>query len=94
MSEDQRVVIVLDGETHELEMRPGETIFAAARRNALAPPFSCIAGYCGECMATLEEGEVEMRINQHLSQRQIDRGLVLTCQAVPATARCRVRFGE
>lgn len=88
-----RVEIVIDGRTHEVELEPGETIFRAAHRSALAPPFSCVSGYCGECVATLERGEVEMRNNRALSERQLARGLVLTCQAVPRSARCRVRFG-
>lgn len=87
------VEIVIDGETHVVEMLSGETIFRAAHRCALAPPFSCIAGYCGECVATLETGEVHMRNNRALSARQLGRGLILTCQAVPSSAHCRVRFG-
>ena len=86
--------IVIAGRTHAVECLPGETIFRAAHRSELAPPFSCIAGYCGECVATLEEGDVEMKINRALSPRQLGRGLILTCQAVPRTARCRVRFGD
>jgi len=84
----------IDGRIHEIEMLPGETIFRAAHRSELAPPFSCIAGYCGECAATLVAGEVDMKVNRVLSPRQLARGLILTCQAVPSTARCRVRFGR
>ena len=43
-------------------------------------------------MATLEGGDVEMRVNQHLSEKQLARGLILTCQAVPKGAGCRIRF--
>ena len=66
----------------------------AAHRHALAPPFSCIAGYCGECVAVLEEGEVERQNDRALSEKQRARGLILTCQAVPTSPRCRVRFGR
>lgn len=80
------------GERRVLVVEPGETIFAAARRAQLDLPFSCLSGYCGACMATVEAGDVEMRVNQHLSEKQRARGLVLTCQAVPKGAGCRVRF--
>ena len=94
MSDAPRVVIVLDERVHEIDALPGETIFRAAHRHALAPPFSCIAGYCGECTAVLEEGEVERGNERALSEKQRARGLILTCQAVPRSPRCRVRFGR
>lgn len=87
------LVIIIDDQTHEIESLPDETIFRAVHRSELAPPFSCVSGYCGECSATLEEGEVNMRENRALSPRQLERGLILTCQAVPRTPHCRVRFG-
>ncbi len=90
---DRRLVLSLDGRVHEIDMLPGETVFQAAHRHALGPPFSCISGYCGECVATLEEGRVEMKNNRVLSGKQLERGLILTCQAVPTTASCRIRFG-
>ena len=86
------VTVVVDGEASELGVAAGETIFAAALRSGVSLPFSCISGYCGECMATLEAGEVEMRVNMNLSRKQVDRGLILTCQAVPKGPGCRVRF--
>jgi len=88
------LVIEIDGAVHEVEAAVGETIFQTAHRHRLAPPFSCVSGYCGECVAVLEEGEVEMRVNRALSDRQLGRGLILTCQAVPRSPRCRVRYGE
>lgn len=91
---ERRLVIELDGGVHEIDVLPGETVFRAAHRHALGPPFSCIAGYCGECVATLEEGQVEMKNNRVLSARQLARGLILTCQAEPTTASCRIRFGD
>ena len=91
---ERRLVILLDGEVHRIDVQPGETVFRAAHRSGLGPPFSCIAGYCGECVATLEEGRVEMKNNRVLSERQLARGLILTCQAEPITAFCRIRFGD
>lgn len=90
----RRVVIELRGEVHVLSVGPGETIFAAVHREGLMPPFSCVAGYCGACRATVEEGGVEMEINRALSPRQLARGLILTCQSTPGPDGCRVRFVE
>lgn len=89
----RRIRLILAGREHELVLEPGETIFAAALRTGLEPPFSCLAGYCGACVATLEEGDVTMGVNMILSPRQLARGLILTCQAVPERP-CTVRFPE
>jgi ring-1,2-phenylacetyl-CoA epoxidase subunit PaaE len=93
-SSAQQVIVVLDGTPHEIEIREEETIFRAALRHGLAPPFSCVSGYCGECVATLEQGEVEMGENRALSPKQLARGEILTCQARPRRGPCRVRFGR
>ncbi len=88
----EAVEVWLAGERQELQLEAGETIFAAALRVGLDLPFSCLGGYCGACMATLEAGDVDMRVNQHLSETQLARRLILTCQAVPRGAGCRIRF--
>jgi ring-1,2-phenylacetyl-CoA epoxidase subunit PaaE len=86
------VEVWLAGARQDLEIEPNETIFAAAHRAGLALPFSCLGGYCGACRATLEAGDVEMRVNRHLSEKQVARGLILTCQALPKGPGCRIRF--
>jgi len=88
------VTVELDGEVHALAVASGETIFAALRRKGLCPPFSCVAGVCGECIATLDSGNVAMEFNRVLSAKQLDRGLILTCQATPCGDGCRLRFGD
>ena len=88
------VTLALGGRLHEFVLEPGETIFAGALRVGVALPFSCVAGYCGECTAHLEDGEVDLEINMALTPKQRARGEILTCQAVPRSARCRVRFPD
>ncbi|WP_137872125.1 ferredoxin--NADP reductase [Rhodococcus sp. Q] len=77
------VTVVLDRKTVKVALQEGETILESARRGGLAPPFSCEAGNCGTCIATLTEGTATMRNNEVLSDDEIADGLVLTCQGVP-----------
>ena len=85
-ADDQaQVTIQLDGKSATIAARPGETILESARRAGMAPPFSCEAGNCGTCIATVKEGKVTMRQNQVLSDEEIEEGLVLTCQGIPET---------
>jgi len=89
------VTIVLDGVSTEITCRPEESILHAARRAGLEPPFACEEAYCGCCMAKVEEGEVEMKMNDGgIDKSQIAQGWVLTCQGVPRSARCKVEYPD
>lgn len=79
------VTITLDGKTVTVPLNPSETLLETARRAGLVPPYSCEAGNCGTCIATVTEGKVTMLLNQVLSDDEIDEGLVLTCQGMPET---------
>ena len=79
------VTITLDGKTVTVPLKPDETLLETARRAGLVPPYSCEAGNCGTCIATVTEGKATMRLNQVLSDDEIEEGLVLTCQGMPAT---------
>ena len=59
----------------------------AARRAGLALPYSCLAGVCGSCKATLVTGECVYPRNppSALNAAEQMRHQVLLCQAVPAS---------
>ncbi len=88
------VTIHLDGSTASVSPKPGETLLESARRAGLAPPFSCEAGNCGTCMALLKDGSATMRVNDALTEDEVDDGYVLTCQAVPDTPSVTVTYDE
>lgn len=62
-----------------------ETVLEAAQRAGLALSYSCLAGVCGSCKATLIEGECDYPRNPPtaLSAAERARDAVLLCQAVP-----------
>ena len=90
----ERILLRVRGDLRALDapkLTPAQTqaIFEAtlesARRGGLVPPYSCEAGNCGTCIATVKEGKVTMRLNKVLSDEEIEEGLVLTCQGMPET---------
>jgi CDP-4-dehydro-6-deoxyglucose reductase, E3 len=68
-------------------VQPGESVLEAAQRAGLALPYSCLAGVCGSCKASLVEGEVTYPRNPPaaLNASEQARHQVLLCQAVPAS---------
>ena len=65
----------------------GETVLEAAQRAGVALPYSCRAGVCGSCKATLLEGDCEYPRNPPLAlnANALAQHAVLLCQAVPVS---------
>ncbi|MCK9537562.1 2Fe-2S iron-sulfur cluster-binding protein [Dokdonella sp.] len=80
-----RVILASNGK--RFSVLPGETVLEAARRSGLALPYSCLAGVCGSCKATLLEGACVYPRNppSALSAAEQSRRQILLCQAVPAS---------
>jgi 3-ketosteroid 9alpha-monooxygenase subunit B len=74
-------ICTLDKQRHEVPVKPGESLLAAARRAGLEPSFSCEEGYCGSCMAQLRRGKVQMRTHDALTAKDLAKGWVLACQS-------------
>jgi ferredoxin len=67
------------------EIRCGATqpVLDAARTAGLRLPASCTQGMCGTCKVKLVSGEVDMKHNGGIRQREIDQGMVLLCCSRP-----------
>ena len=78
--------VTLEGRRRSIEFDPEKgSILENARATGMPAPFACKAGVCATCRAKLVAGEVEMKVNYGLSEDEVARGYVLTCQAVPLT---------
>ncbi|ELY50038.1 MULTISPECIES: ferredoxin Fer [Natronorubrum] len=71
----------LDTEDYDsLEVAEGEYILEAAEAQGYDWPFSCRAGACANCAAIVYEGEIEMDMQQILSDEEVeDKNVRLTC---------------
>ncbi|MFE6056263.1 1,2-phenylacetyl-CoA epoxidase subunit PaaE [Kitasatospora sp. NPDC056446] len=86
------VTIVLDGRGSTLSLPCDRSILDGAQRSRPDLPFACKGGVCGTCRALVTEGEVEMRRNFALEEKELAAGYVLTCQARPLTERVTVDY--
>lgn len=77
--------ITISSTGRQFEAQPGDTVLEAAQRAGIALPYSCRAGVCGSCKATLLEGVCDYPRNQPLaldSSPAAEQAMLL-CQAVP-----------
>lgn len=87
-AEQAEVVVSLDGRTSTITMRSrSQTILEATLQVRPDAPFSCTGGVCGTCRCRVVEGEVRMDRNFALEPEELERGIVLACQAHPVTDR-------
>ena len=81
------MLVTLDGRKRRVAFDAGAgNILDSARLAGLPAPFACKAGVCATCRARIVSGEVEMAARYGLTDEEVARGYVLTCQSVPKGA--------
>jgi len=89
-----QAIVVLDGKQHDVPIAAGEAVLDAALEAGLDLPYSCKGGVCSTCRAKVLDGRVTMERNFGLTDDEVARGFVLTCQAHAATERLVLSFDE
>ena len=82
----------LGGVTRTVPVAAGQTVLCAMRAANETPPYSCESGVCGACRARLRLGKVHLRARMALTDGDISKGAILTCQALPITHRLLVEY--
>jgi len=86
------ITVELGGQKESADHHPGTTILQMARQMGLPAPSSCESGSCATCMARVVDGSVTMRVNDALTDDEVDEGWVLTCQSLPASPSVHVVY--
>jgi ring-1,2-phenylacetyl-CoA epoxidase subunit PaaE len=89
-----QAIAILDGIRHPFVVPPGSHVVEAALAAGIRVPYSCKGGMCCTCRAKLVEGRAEMTTNYSLEPWEIERGFILTCQAVPTSDRLVVDYDQ
>jgi 3-ketosteroid 9alpha-monooxygenase subunit B len=76
----------LGGRSRTVPYSKGKTLLECAQAAGLNPAHSCESGFCGSCMSAVKTGAVHMRTHDALSVRDVERGVALLCQSIPASA--------
>ncbi len=82
----------LKGTSLTVPISAGQTVLDAVRAAGVNPPYSCESGVCGACRAHLRNGKVHLRARMALTEADVERGIILTCQALPTTPQLAVEY--
>ena len=88
------IEIITDDATNTVKTKAVNTILDTALNEKIDVPYSCQGGVCCSCIAKITEGSATMANNQILTDEEVGEGLVLTCQAVPTSAKVVVNYDE
>jgi ring-1,2-phenylacetyl-CoA epoxidase subunit PaaE len=75
----KRVTILQNDSSLHFQATWPDTILQAAERHHISLPYSCRGGRCSTCTAKCLSGKVKMTINEVLTEKDLQDGLVLTC---------------
>ena len=90
--ENASLTAKLNGETIGTKIPKGKTILRTLIEAGKEPPYSCEGGVCSTCMCKLTKGEVHMKNNLALDEKEVEKGYILSCQSVPLTQEVEVEF--
>ncbi|PPK43864.1 flavin-dependent oxidoreductase [Trinickia symbiotica] len=77
--------VKLSRSSRTFKMRASETVLAAAKKAGVAIPSSCSQGICGTCKTKVLEGEVDMKHNGGIRDREVQKGFRLLCCSRPTS---------
>jgi glycine betaine catabolism B len=77
--------VKLSRSSKSFTMNASDTVLAAARKAGVAVPSSCSQGVCGTCKTKLLEGDVDMKHNGGIRDREIQKGFRLLCCSRPTS---------
>jgi ring-1,2-phenylacetyl-CoA epoxidase subunit PaaE len=89
-----KITVMVDDEETTFEMSQKQTILEAALKQGLDAPYSCQGGICSSCIAKVTNGTAEMRKNSILTDSEIAKGFILTCQAHATSAELYVDYDD
>jgi ring-1,2-phenylacetyl-CoA epoxidase subunit PaaE len=85
--ETAEVEIKYEGKKLNFSCKYNETILDAALNAGGDPPYSCLVAACSTCRAMCKTGNIQMKDRDALSDKDIAKGFVLTCQSMPRSKK-------
>ena len=90
----KKIKITCDDIDYSIETSENLTILELALENGIDAPYSCQGGICSTCLARLVKGSVTMDNNQILTDDEVEKGLILTCQSRITSDQIEVSYDD
>jgi len=94
-SGDSHVKVILDGEVSKFTLNTkGKSLLEAIENSGMDAPYSCKGGVCCSCKAKVIKGSAKMDLNYALTDQEVAKGYILTCQSHPTSEELTISFDE
>ena len=87
-----QVNVCFNSETFHLTVQYPVSVLAEAKKQDIQLPYSCEAGRCGSCVASVTKGKAWMAYNEVLTDSEVNKGRILVCQAYPVGGDLDIEF--
>ncbi len=88
----KHVTLQIGGNSRQIDIPGNRDILSSALELGIALPYSCKGGVCGSCTAKCISGKVWMAVNEVLTDRELEQGLVLTCVGYPVSDQVTIEW--
>jgi len=90
-----KVTVLLDDETVTFDLdADGPVILDKVNDEGFDAPYSCKGGVCCTCKAKILEGNATMKVNYSLTDKEVEDGYILTCQAHPSSETLKISYDD
>ncbi len=93
-TDPHKVSVWLNDKKVEFTVQYPVSILHQAQKEGIALPYSCESGQCGSCAARCVRGRVWIAYNEVLTDRELEQGLVLTCQGFPVGGDVELNYSN
>lgn len=87
-----KITLIMNGDEEVFDLDVKKTILEGALSNSIDAPYSCRGGVCSTCKAKITSGTAMMNINYSLTDKEIEDGFILTCQAHPTSSEVTINY--
>jgi len=87
-----KVTVILDSEETFFELDSSKNLLDKISDEGVDAPYSCRGGVCSSCKAKVIKGKATMKMNYSLTDKEVEEGYILTCQAVPASEELTISY--
>ena len=88
------ITVILEDRVHKISGEADEFVLDLLLEEGIDAPYSCQGGTCSSCICKIKEGSAEMERNQVLTDKEIENGYILSCQAKATSAKLTIDFDD